>query len=232
MFVQADFSNVEMRVQSFETGDKVLQDIFASGKKVHDENVKVMFGITPDDPMFDVCKRAAKTYIFGRGYGGGLRGIYERVTMQVPDLELSYEQFVQCDEEYRLAHPAYVKWHDKIIKQAIENRYVKTAFGRVRYFLGDDQEIKRQALNTPIQGTAADVFNLAIIRLRKELKQNRLGILVGAVHDSIIVECDKADATEVAALMKAAMEQTHSLWGMQVSFPVDIEIATDKRALS
>lgn len=224
VLVQADFSNVEMRVQYVCTGDDVLEEIFKSGKKVHDENTKVMFGVLPDATNFDVCKKAAKTYIFGRGYGGGLRGIYERVVMQVPELGLTFEKFVAVDEAYRNAHPKYFAWHDKIIACALDTGEVHNGFGRVRKLSGSDGAVSRQALNTPIQGTAADIFNIALITLSEQLSDLRLGKLVGAVHDSIIVECKKEDAMTVAVLMKQCMEQPHQLWGRTVSFPVDVEL--------
>ncbi len=176
--------------------------------------------------------KCAKTYIFGRGYGGSLKGIYERVLLQVPGVELKYGDFVKADEAYRAAHPKYVKWVDRIVASSIETHSVTTAFGRKRWFLDDESKIKRECLNTPNQGTAADVFNVALIGIQQWIDDNEdddhnvNALLVGAVHDSIIVECKVELRDKVMRAMKAIMEQPFELWGRAVSFPVEFKWGT------
>lgn len=225
VMVAADYSNIEMRVLAYETDDEVLQEIFDSGRKIHDENVKIMFGIDKSDPAYDACKKAAKIYIFGRGYGGGLKGIYERVVIQVPELSISYEDFEEIDNAYRSAHPKYVKWVERMEEQA-QQRQVKNAFGRVRYFLDPIESVKREILNTPIQGTAADIFNTSLIKVQEWIDEEEVGnvSLIGAVHDSIVLECSREDAVKVAEKLVEIMERKIRLWDKEVSFPVEAEI--------
>lgn len=225
-FVLADFSNIEMRVMAFETEDEVLQADFAAGRLPHNENVRTMFGLEEDHPMFKVAKRAAKTYIFGRGYGGGLYGIFERTSMQVPELGLTFQRFKEIDAAYRAKHPAYFAWADKIQAYALEHQEVSTATGRVRKFIGStESEIKREALNTPIQGVAGDVANNALIEVEEWCRLVGKGDkLISAIHDSIGVECKLSRVEEVAAALVRIMEKKRDLWGRQVSFPVEVEI--------
>ena len=236
VFVQGDYSNIDMRVLSYESGDDVLQAIFASGARIHDENVKILFGLFPDDPMFPVAKRAAKTYIFGRGYGGRLKGIYERIVSQISPMEremnislgLTWEKFCTADAAYRQAHPAYVAWVGRMLEQGEITRACTTEFGRKRFFLGTNSEISREILNTPIQGTAADVCNTALISMQEwidghpEFKTR----LVGTVHDSIVIECPEIHTVKMAGILKSIMEKPLELWTRRVVFPAEIEICT------
>lgn len=234
VIISADFSNIEMRVLAYETNDDILQEIFDSGKKVHDENVKVMFGLDSSHEGFEVAKRAAKTYIFGRNYGGSVKGIYERLIIQVPELKLSYEEFVRIDEAYREKHPAYVNWVNEMQEQA-NHRFVINGFGRKRYFLDSMDKVKREILNTPMQSTAADCFNLALIEVQDWIdtcKLKKKPMLIGAVHDSIVIECSIEDMEIAADTLKAIMEKKrfYPKWNKHVSFPVDVEICFDNWA--
>jgi uracil-DNA glycosylase family 4 len=151
VFVQFDYSNLELRVLAYISNDEVAIDTFNKGLNVHSENCKLMFQIDESHPLWKAARRACKTYIFGRNYGGGLKGIFTRVMKAVPELNLTYERFCKIDEEYRRAHPAYDRWCQATIKEVSETRRLENAFGRVRYFLGRPNEIIREGLNFPIQ---------------------------------------------------------------------------------
>ena len=149
--VQLDYSNLELRVLAEISDDDVLRKTFAEGRNVHSENCKLLFGLTESDPMWKAARRACKTYIFGRNYGGGLKGIHERVAKAVPELNLTYNHFVEIDEQYRKAHPAYDAWYNKTVEEVKSTRCLRNAFGRVRYFLGRPYDIIKEGLNFPIQ---------------------------------------------------------------------------------
>lgn len=151
VLLQLDYSNLELRILAEVSDDKVAKKAFAEGKNIHDENTKAMFGLSPEDPMWDAARRACKTYIFGRNYGGGLKGIHGRVTKAVPELNLTYSHFCERDKAYRSAHPSYEKWYNETVKQVQSERCLTNAFGRKRYFLGRPNEIIREGLNFPIQ---------------------------------------------------------------------------------
>jgi len=222
VLVQADYSNLELRVLAEISDDEPLRAVFAEGKNVHDENTKALFGLDETSEKWKSARKASKTYVFGRNYGGGLRGIFERVSMAVPDLGLTFSRFVEADRRYREAHPAYAKWAEDTVARVRSTRTLHNAFGRVRFFLGRSDEIERTGLNFPIQSTAADILNFALIRLLPALPPGAK--LCATVHDSVIVECDEGQVKEVVGILRQAMEAPVEIGGRSVSFPVDIEV--------
>jgi uracil-DNA glycosylase family 4 len=224
-FVAGDFSNLELRVQSFEWNDPVLQKMFKEGKNIHDENTKVMFGINKSNPNWKHIRRAAKIAVFGRGYGGGIRGIYERVAAEVPELSFTMAQFKAADQKYFEAHPKIREGMDKAAQTARDTRVCVTATGRKRFFLGMPEEIEREGINTPIQGTAGDIENETLIDLYAECMKRKDWKLVATVHDSNVIECPIADIDECTKVIKSIMEKPRHLWKKIIVFPADIEVS-------
>jgi DNA polymerase I-like protein with 3'-5' exonuclease and polymerase domains len=148
-------------------------------------------------------------------------GIYRKVAKAVPELGLTYERFCQIDGEYRKAHPKYQTWYDATVKVVSADRCLKNAFGRIRYFLGSNEEILREGLNFPIQSTGADVLNMAIIRISKA---NLKAELIASVHDSLVLEVSEKFAKREALLIKKLMEVPVAINGKDISFPVDMEM--------
>lgn len=228
LLLQSDYSNLELRVLGFVTGDEVLLGVFEQGLNAHSENCKLMFGIDEEHPLWGPARKACKTYIFGRNYGGGLQGIFRRVAKQVPELNLTFEKFKRIDETYREAHPKYVVWVEELEETLKRERCLENGFGRKRYFMGSDQEILREGLNFPIQSTAADILNITLIRLHKAIKSGKLKAkIVGSVHDSLLFEVDEKGYKKVAGEIKKIMEQPVKLQGKMCSFPVDVEVGKD-----
>lgn len=225
VIIKADYSNIELRMLAYITGEKVLIDAFEENLNIHDVNCRLLFGIEKDNPIWDVARRAAKVFVFGRSYGGGVEGIYKQLIVAVPELGLTLEHFKRMDREYFAKLSSYRTWVEKMQRQARTTRCVETCFGRKRYLLGTPQEIERMALNTPIQGSAGEVALKAIIELDAELeKKFKTARMIGTVHDSILVECEEREQEQVAKLMKKIMEKKHNINGRTVVFPVDIEI--------
>ncbi|MFA5335985.1 MAG: DNA polymerase, partial [Candidatus Omnitrophota bacterium] len=225
-FVQGDFSNLEVRVMAYEFGDEVLEKMFLEGKNIHDENTKVMFGITPDHPHWKHIRRAAKVFVFGRSYGGGVRGIYERVCADVPEVNLTMEQFRKADNKYFDAHPALRDGFAKAAATARDTRCCTTATGRKRFFLGTFDEIEREGINTPIQGAAGDIANESLIDVYAECQKHENWKMAATVHDSIVIECPISEINLCAKALKSIMEKPRHLWNRDVVFPADIEVST------
>ena len=225
-FVQGDFSNLELRVMAYEFDDKPLQRMFKEGKNIHDENTKVMFGIDKNHKDWKTIRRAAKVFVFGRSYGGGIRGIYERVSADVPELSFTMAQFRLADKKYFDAHPGLAKGFEKASKTARDTRLCTTATGRKRFFLGTPEEIEREGINTPIQGAAGDIANESLIDTYNECLKHEDWKLVSMVHDSIVIECLISDIDLCAKRLKAIMEKPRNLWSQTVIFPADIEVST------
>jgi DNA polymerase I-like protein with 3'-5' exonuclease and polymerase domains len=203
-----------------------MQKMFAEGKKVHDIFVKIMFDIERSNPNFSHFKKAEKIAVFGRGYGGGIRGIYERVSAKVPEFNFTMAQFRIADRKFFAMFPNLAKGMDEASKKALATRTSVTATGRKRFYLGTPEEVKREGINTPIQGTAGDIENESLIDLYAECLLHDDWRLCNSVHDSNIVECPIADVPLCANRMKAIMEKPRKLWNKTVIFPADISVST------
>jgi len=226
--VQFDYSNLELRVIAEVSKDDALRKVFSQGLNVHSENCKALFGLTETDAIWDPARKACKTYIFGRNYGGGLQGIYRRVAKAVPELNLTFAKFQEVDDTYRKLHPMYIKWYDKTVKLVAAERCLENAFGRKRYFLGNDYEILKEGLNFPIQSTAADILNMALLNIYRDLKTGKIKAkLVASVHDSLIFEIKDPLVKKEAAKIKKLMELPRLINGNSIAFPVDAESGKD-----
>jgi len=225
-FVSGDFSNLELRVMAYEFGDDVLERMFSEGKNIHTENTKVMFGIDKSHPDWDHIRKAAKIAVFGRSYGGGIRGIFERVSAKVPEFNFTMAMFRTADRKYFEAHPKLAAGFERAAKTAVQTRVCTTATGRKRFFLGMPSEVEREGINTPIQGAAGDIENESLIDLYAECQRHEDWKLVATVHDSNVIECPTSEVPECAKVMKAVMEKPRHLWKKEIVFPVDISVST------
>jgi DNA polymerase-1 len=223
-FVQFDFSNLELRMLAIVSDDDVLKRTFKEGKNVHSENCKAMFQITEEDPLWSAARKACKTYIFGRNYGGGLRGIFERVAKAVPELNLTYRRFCDIDRAYRREHPAYTKWVSRVTERVKATRKLTSCFGRVRHFLGTPSEIVREGLNFPIQSPSADLMNLCLIKVYEYCKGKRDVKLIGTVHDSVLLEVKDNKVKDTVKDVKTILEAPVKIDGEEYVFPVDVEV--------
>ena len=225
-FVQGDFSNLELRVMAYEFEDDVLQRMFDEGKNIHDENTRAMFGIDKNHPDWEHIRKAAKKAVFGRSYGGGIRGIFERVSAEVPEFNFTMAMFRTADRKYFDAHPKLDIGFKKAADTARDTRVCITATGRKRFFLGTPDEVEREGINTKIQSPAGDIENESLIDLYEECLKHEDWKLLIPVHDSNMIECPIADVPLCAKTMKAIMEKPRKLWGKVIVFPVDISIST------
>ena len=224
VFINADFSGLELAVIAYASNDEVLIKMLENNLNIHDENTKRMFNFDKSHPKWEDYRSVMKTYIFGRNYGGTLKGMYKRMLTKNPDITMPYKTFVEMDKNYFDAHPAYKAWYHNTIKTLQETRCLSNGFGRKRYFLGTDSAIVREGLNFPIQSTAGDLMSLSLIGVYKELKQKKLkAMLIGSVHDSMMIEAPKAEVKEVISVMKKHMTKKHKIFNREVSFKVDFE---------
>ena len=224
--VSGDFSNLELRVMAYDFDDDVLQRMFQEGKNIHDENTKVMFGITKEHKDWAHVRKAAKIAVFGRSYGGGVRGIFERVSAKVPEFNFTMAMFRVADRKYFEAHPRLAKGFEEAGRVARNTRLCTTATGRKRFFLGMPDEVEREGINTRIQGPAGDIENETLIDLYEECKRHPKWKLIFTVHDSNGIECPVSDVPLCAKTMKRIMEKPRHLWGRDVVFPADISVST------
>ena len=211
VLVDADYSQIELRLLSCMAGDQAMMDGFNSGADIHTITASQVFGV-PQEEVTPLMRRSAKAVNFGIVYGISPFSLSQ-------DIGVTVQQAKEYMDKY-FAHYAGVRsYMDAVVEQAKQDGYVSTLFGRRRWV----PELKssnfntrsfgeRVALNAPIQGTAADIIKLAMIRVRDRLKAEGLrGRLVLQVHDELIVECPAEESELVQRLVKEEMEGVASL---------------------
>jgi len=211
VLVDADYSQIELRVLAHIADDPVMQDAFRSGLDVHTVTASQVFHVLPEQ-VTPLQRRHAKAVNFGIVYGISEFSLAEDIGVS------RYEAKAYIDRY--LDHYSGVKnYMSRVVAQARELGYTQTIYGRRRYIpelasanFNIRQGAERIALNTPIQGTAADLIKLAMIRVHQALKnQFPNAKLLLQVHDELIVECPEEIAPQVAALVSEQMQQIAQL---------------------
>ena len=211
VLVDADYSQIELRVLAHIADDAVMQEAFRSGMDIHTVTASQVFGVEPEQ-VTPLQRRNAKAVNFGIVYGISEFSLAD-------DIGVDRYEAKRYIESY-LAHYAGVgKYMKQVVIDARESGFTQTMFGRKRYIpelTASNFNIRagaeRIALNTPIQGTAADLIKLAMIRVDKALRDNfPEARLLLQVHDELIVECPENVATQVAMLVSREMEQVAQL---------------------
>lgn len=220
--ISADYSQIELRVLAHLSGDTQLKKAFQDDLDVHRDTAARVFRVNHDDVTADM-RRRAKTVNFGVIYGMSGFGLAK-------SLNISMKEANRFIDNYFKQYPGVKRWIDTIIDKAKETGYVMTLLNRRRYvpdLKSSDANIRkaaqRIAVNTPVQGTAADVIKIAMIRLDKALKKTNAKLLL-QVHDELLVESPQEESEEVAAMMKDIMEGAVAL---DVPLKVDVGIGSN-----
>ena len=211
VFVDADYSQIELRVLAHMAGDEAMQAAFNSGADIHRVTASQVFGVPPEE-VSPQMRRSAKAVNFGIVYGISAFSLSQDVGVSQPEAQ-SYI------DNYLTKYHGVRDFMSATVEQGLRLGYVSTLYGRRRYIpeLKDGKYLvreaaKRMAMNAPIQGTAADIIKLAMLRVDKALKAAKLEAkLVLQVHDELIVECPEAEAGTVAALVAREMEAAAKL---------------------
>ncbi len=211
VLVDADYSQIELRLLACMAGDKAMIDGFNSGEDIHTVTASQVFGV-PQSEVTPLMRRSAKAVNFGIVYGISAFSLSQDIKVSVAEAKDYMDRY--------FAHYAGVRTYmDAVVEQAKKEGYVATLFGRRRWV----PELKssnfnmrsfgeRVALNAPIQGTAADIIKLAMIRVRDRLKAEGLeSRLVLQVHDGLIVECPEQEAQAVCKLVEEEMRAAADL---------------------
>jgi DNA polymerase-1 len=207
--VSADYSQVELRILSHISGEQALRDIFAAGGDVHTETAATIFSVTPGqiDPGM---RSKAKMVNFGIVYGLSAFGMADR-------LNIPQEEAAEFIERYLGRFPQVKEFIDKTIGQAAADGYVRTLLGRIRRIpeLHSSNYMTRQlgerlAVNTVIQGTAADIIKIAMVRCDKALRQSRTKLVL-QIHDELLFEAPDNEAGEVAEIVSREMAAAFEL---------------------
>jgi DNA polymerase-1 len=206
VLIGADYSQIELRLMAHLAGDPALIEAFQSGEDVHANTARRIFGIGAG--ALDPALRArAKVVNFGVMYGMGARSLSEQ--MGIP-----LEEARDFIAGYFRVYSGVRDFLDHNLDEARRRGYVETLFGRRRYLPGlastrggERASAERVATNAPIQGSAADLMKLAMIRVHAALKRSSPSArLLLQVHDELLLECPARDAAAVSALVRAEME--------------------------
>ena len=206
VLVDADYSQIELRILAHITGDEHMQQAFLNGEDIHRSTAAKIYGI-PQSQVTPRLRSSAKAINFGIMYGKGAYSLSKDIGVTVKEADAFLKNYLD-------AFPKVSGYMDKTIADAKERGYVSTLFGRRRALpelassnFNVRSSGERMARNTPIQGTAADVIKLAMVRVWKRLRAEKLDSrLILTVHDELIVEAPEAEAEYAARILREEME--------------------------
>lgn len=218
LMMAADYSQIELRIMAHLCGDKHLREAFLEGRDVHAATAAKVFHKALEDVSADE-RRAAKAVNFGIMYGMSSFGLSQR-------LKCSRSEAKAIIDDYFRSFPDIRDFIDTTLAVARETGYVETIFGRRRYVSelnSRNANVKaaaeRNAVNAPIQGSAADIIKLAMIAVDRRLEEEGYGArMVLQIHDELLLEVPAAELEAVSALLREEMEGV-----VRLSVPLTVE---------
>ena len=206
VFVDADYSQIELRVLAHLSGDERLIQAYRDAEDIHRITASQVFHI-PFDEVTPLQRRNAKAVNFGIVYGISSFGLSQ-------DLSISRKEASEYIEKYFETYPGIKNFLDGLVEHAKENGYVTTLYGRRRPMpeLKSSNFMQRSfgervAMNAPIQGTAADIIKIAMIRVSERLKREQLkSRLILQIHDELLIEAEKEEVEQVKTILREEMQ--------------------------
>ena len=211
VFVDADYSQIELRILAHCSGDDMLINAYRQAQDIHRITASQVFHV-PFDEVTDLQRRNAKAVNFGTVYGISSFGLSQ-------DLSISRKEAAEYIDQYFLTYPGIKTFLDNTVASAREHGYVETLFGRRRPMpeLKSSNYMQRSfgervAMNAPIQGTAADIIKVAMIGVSRRLKEKQMkSRLVLQVHDELLIETYIPELEQVEEILKEEMERAADL---------------------
>ena len=223
IFVDADYSQIELRVLAHMSNDEIMVEAFKTDQDIHTICASQVFKV-PVEKVSKQLRSRAKAVNFGIVYGISDFGLAEQIDIKRKEAKEYIEQYLET-------YSGIKSFMSDIVEHAKEKGYVETEFGRRRYIpeLASKNYMVRQfgqraAMNTPIQGTAADIMKIAMIKVYNELKKRNLkSKIVLQIHDEMLIETELSEKEEVYEILKQSMENA-----VQLSVPLKVEIEEGK----
>ena len=221
VLIDADYSQIELRLLADIAGDSAMREAFVSGFDIHTDTASRVFGVAPDAVTVEMRKKA-KAINFGLMYGMSDFSLAE-------DLHISRSEAKTYIAGYMDSYPDIEKYLSDIVRSAYEQGYVTTKAGRRRRIpeLAESNKMRKKfgervAMNSPIQGTAADIIKLAMIRVHKRLAEAGIPArMILQVHDELILESERGCAAQAMDILRDCMEHAATL---SVPLAVDAHI--------
>ncbi len=217
--LDADYSQIELRLMAHFSGDPAMLEAFRNGEDIHARTASEIFEVPPEEVTGELRSRA-KAVNFGLIYGISEFGLSRNTGVSRQEAQ----SFIQ---KYFEKYPGVKRFMDEAVSEGMRKGYAETLMGRRRYLpeLRNPKALvrefgKRAAMNTPIQGTAADIMKLAMVRVDEALRRHGLkSRLILQVHDELLLECPPEEADQAAALLQEAMERV-----MELKVPLVAEV--------
>ena len=221
VLVDADYSQIELRVLAHMSGDAAMTDAFCRGQDIHTRTASEVYGVEPEQVTKEM-RSASKAVNFGIVYGISEFGLARNIGISRRDAGGFIARYFE-------RYPGIKRYMDEAVRQGYDQQYSVTVMGRRRYL----NELKspnanirafgeRAAMNTPVQGTAADIIKLAMVRVADALKENGLRAkLILQVHDELIIEAPEEEKNRVEELLREQMEQV-----VKMNVPLEAEVKT------
>lgn len=220
VFIDADYSQIELRVLAHISQDEHMLEAFKNGEDIHKQAASKVLGI-PIEEVTKEQRSSAKAVNFGIVYGISDFGLAEQLGIPRKEAKKYIEQYLE-------KYSGIDKFMKQVVEEAKEKGYVETLFNRRRYIpeLSSNNYMVRQfgaraAMNTPIQGTAADIMKLAMVNLNKALEETNLDAkIILQVHDELILEVSEKDKAQAKKLLKDCMENA-----VKLTVPLEVEVS-------
>ena len=224
ILLAADYSQIELRIMAHLSGDAAMRDAFARGDDIHDVTARGIFAVAAGDAVTPNQRRIAKSVNFGLLYGMSDFGLAQR-------LEIERGEARAMTEAYFARFPSVRDWIERNLEFGREHGYVETILGRRRYMpdlrsrnYALRSAAEREATNAPMQGSAADLMKLAMVRIDSAERANRTGaLMLLQIHDELIFEVDVSRISEAASIVKREMEGAVAL-----SVPLEVTLKTGR----
>ncbi|MCX8022825.1 MAG: DNA polymerase I [Syntrophorhabdaceae bacterium] len=221
--LSSDYSQIELRILAHLSNDRELIDAFLKGEDIHTKVACEVFGVTPEGVTSEM-RRTAKVINFGIIYGMSGYGLAK-------ELNISQREAQAYIDGYFALHKGVREYIDRVIEEGRKNGYVRTMFGRIRLIPeinNPDPAVRqlgeRTAMNTPIQGTAADIIKIAMINIEREIRRKGLlSRLILQIHDELLFEVKDEELNIMEQMVKEKMEHAAEL-----SIPLKVSIGKGK----
>ncbi len=206
LFLSSDYSQIELRVLAHISGDELLVDAFKNDEDIHSRVAQEVFKVDADG-VTAAMRRTAKVINFGIVYGISGFGLSKELGVSPREAQLYIDAYFE-------RHKGIKAYIDNTVAEAREKGFVRTLFGRIRYIpelsnadINVRQFGERTAMNTPIQGTAADIIKMAMVNIHRKIRERRSQTrLIMQIHDELVFEVPEGEVAEMEALIRYEME--------------------------
>ena len=218
LLISADYSQIELRIMAHLSGDKRLKSAFERNEDVHRETAAQLYGISPD-AVSSEHRRFAKVINFGLIYGMSSFGLAKQLNIEINEAQLFIERYFR-------QYPGVKNYMDQTRQSALERGFVETVFGRRLYLPNikkpglQRKAAEREAINAPMQGTAADLIKIAMIRIQKWISKNGMNMkIIMQVHDELVLEVPDQEVLQAEKIIPSLMTEVE-----EISVPLTVEI--------